>query len=54
MDSMARAFSLSFDIVLRKKVSILLRVEKHRSDSADVSGVVTVISNNIYISENAL
>ena len=43
MDIIAKALNRSFNMVERKNVLILLRVEKHLSASADVIGVVIKI-----------
>lgn len=53
IDNIAKADSLSVAIVLRRKVLILFKVEKHLSASAVVIGVVIRIFNNLTVSENA-
>ena len=48
----ARAVNFSFAMVLRKKVLILFKVEKHLSAPAVVIGVVIKMVNSLTVSEN--
>ena len=53
MDIIAKADNRSFNMVVRKNVLILLRVEKHLSASADVIGVVIKIFISLTVFENS-
>ena len=52
MESMAKAFNLSSDIVFLRKFFILLNVEKHLSASQDDIGIVIMVLNSCTVSEN--
>ena len=51
MESIAKALSLSSDIVFLKKVFTLFRVEKHPSASPDVIGTLIMAFNKSTVSE---
>ena len=53
VDIIANPVNLSFTMVDRKKVLILLRVEKHLSASADVIGVVIKILSKFTVFGNS-
>ena len=51
METMAKALSLSSDIVFLRRVFTLLRVEKHLSASQEVIGIVIMAFRSSTVSE---